>query len=104
MSAPDNNASISCQLKKETYLTGIVLGVFSDLQGQPFEFPALIMASGPTGRLDPGLARAEDAETFDAFNDDTFGGGGEGDEWNEDAHEALAAMTEEEMKAVQGGG
>ena len=59
------------------------------------------MASGPTGRLDPGLARAEDAETFDAFNDDTFGGAD--DEWNEDAHEALAAMTEEEMKAVQAG-
>ena len=42
-------------------------------------------------------------EEFDAFNDDTFGDGG-GDEWNEDAHEALAAMTEEEMKAVQVGG
>ena len=44
-------------------------------------------------------------EEFDAFNDDTFGdaGGGVDTEWNEDAHEALAAMTEEEMKAVQVG-
>ena len=42
------------------------------------------------------------SEEFDAFNDDTFGDAGGGDtEWNEDAHEALAAMTEEEMKAVQ---
>ena len=56
-----------------------------------------------SGGLDPGMARAEDAEEFDAFNDDTFGdGGGAGDEWSEDAHEALAAITEEEMKAVQG--
>merc|ERR1719445_169320 len=52
----------------------------------------------------------EDAETFgaleaedalDAFNDETFGGGGLGEEWREDAHEELAALTEQERAALQ---
>ena len=67
----------------------------------------------PVGNLKPKLVEyfkpnflllnfppAPATEAFDAFNEDTFGDG-LGDEWNEDAHEALAAMTEEEMKAVQ---
>ena len=29
-------------------------------------------------------------DALDAFNDETFGGGGVGDEWREDAHEELA--------------
>ena len=29
-------------------------------------------------------------DALDAFNDETFGGGGLGDEWREDAHEELA--------------
>ena len=29
-------------------------------------------------------------DALDAFNDETFGGGGLGEEWREDAHEELA--------------
>ena len=37
-------------------------------------------------------------EEFDAFNDDTFGASA--DTWNEDAHEELAKITEEEMQGL----
>ena len=33
---------------------------------------------------------------MDAFNDETFGGGGLGEEWKEDAHEELAGDHENE--------
>ena len=33
---------------------------------------------------------------MDAFNDETFGGGGLGEEWKEDAHEELAGEHENE--------
>jgi len=38
-------------------------------------------------------------DELDAFNDDTFGTGA--DEWQEDAHEELAQLTEEERKALK---
>merc|ERR1719266_170684 len=38
---------------------------------------------------------SEDTDAFDAFNDDTFGA--EADTWNEEDHEQLAKLTEEEM-------
>ena len=31
-------------------------------------------------------------DALDAFNDETFGGGGLGEEWREDAHEELAGL------------
>ena len=38
----------------------------------------------------------EPEDELDAFNDETFGGDGLGDQWEENAHEQLAMMTEEE--------
>merc|ERR1712223_1012378 len=38
---------------------------------------------------------SEDTDAFDAFNDDTFGAGA--DAWDEEDHEQLAKLTEEEM-------
>jgi len=46
-----------------------------------------------------GALEAED--DLDAFNDETFGGGGLGEEWKEDAHEELAALTEQERVAMK---
>jgi len=46
-----------------------------------------------------GALEPEDA--LDAFNDETFGGGGLGEEWKEDAHEELAALTEQERVAMK---
>ena len=40
-------------------------------------------------------------DDLDAFNDETFGGGGLGEEWKEDAHEELAMMTEQERQAMK---
>ena len=40
-------------------------------------------------------------DDLDAFNDDTFGGAGLGDEWKEDAHEELAMLTEQERMALK---
>ena len=42
-----------------------------------------------------------DLEAFDAFNDDTFGAGA--DTWNEDDHEELAKLTEEEIHGFHAG-
>ena len=42
-----------------------------------------------------------DPEEFDAFNDDTFGASA--DAWNEDDHENLAKLTEEEIHGFQAG-
>ena len=44
---------------------------------------------------------SEDLEAFDAFNDDTFGAGA--DAWNEDDHEELAKLTEEEIHGFNAG-
>jgi len=54
-----------------------------------------------------GLIEGQTEEDFapeddlDAFNDETFGGGGLGDEWKEDAHEELAMLTEQERVAMK---
>ena len=54
-----------------------------------------------------GLLEGQTEEDFapeddlDAFNDETFGGGGLGDEWKEDAHEELAMLTEQERVAMK---
>ena len=36
------------------------------------------------------ISHLQPEDALDAFNDETFGGGGVGDEWREDAHEELA--------------
>ena len=43
-----------------------------------------------------GLEALEPEDELDAFNDETFGGDGLGEQWEENAHEQLAMMTEEE--------
>ena len=54
---------------------------------------------------DPNDGKGEDdfgpEDELDAFNDETFGGGGLGDEWKEDAHEELAMLTEQERTALK---
>ena len=44
---------------------------------------------------------ADDLEAFDAFNDDTFGAGA--DTWDEEGHEELAKITEEEIHGFNAG-
>ena len=48
-----------------------------------------------------GLGALEPEDELDAFNDETFGGDGLGEQWEENAHEQLAMMTEEERQAHQ---
>jgi len=43
----------------------------------------------------------EPEDELDAFNDETFGGSGLGDTWEENQHEQLAIMTEEERLALK---
>ena len=52
----------------------------------------------PDDDLDVGENTNEDFEAFDEFNDDTFGASA--DAWDEDGHEELAKMTEEELHGV----
>ena len=48
-----------------------------------------------------GLESLEPEDELDAFNDETFGGDGLGDQWEENAHEQLAMMTEEERMGLK---
>jgi len=56
------------------------------------------LLDGPSGQQDFGPIEPED--DLDAFNDETFGDG-LGDAWQEDAHEKLAQMTEQERLALK---
>ena len=59
--------------------------------------PQALPEGGPLdGALEP-----EDGDELDAFNDETFGGDGMGDTWEENQHEKLALITEEERMALQ---
>ena len=42
------------------------------------------------------ISSLQPEDALDAFNDETFGGDGLGEQWEENAHEQLAMMTEEE--------
>lgn len=48
-----------------------------------------------------GMESLEPEDELDAFNDETFGGDGLGDQWEENAHEQLAMMTEEERVGLK---
>ena len=52
----------------------------------------------PDDDLDRGEKVDADLEAFDEYNDDTFGAAA--DAWDEDGHEELAKMTEEELHGV----
>ena len=59
------------------------------------------MSSRVDYEMDPNANDEEDTEAFDAFNDDTFGAGA--DAWNEEDHEELAKLTEEELHGFGAG-
>merc|ERR1719341_126112 len=48
-----------------------------------------------------GMESLEPEDELDAFNDETFGGDELGDQWEENAHEQLAMMTEEERVGLK---
>ena len=58
----------------------------------------MMMSAGEDERL---AALEPDEDALDAFNDETFGGDGMGETWQEAQHEELAKMTEQERAALQ---